>query len=385
MVHAMRRVLATVLIATFSLTAQQVTGGAFDQDQWNSAIGVGERKGKYSLRGSRRTALPAQAAALQQGLSWLRDQQEKQGCWPCAHSKDAQVGVTALALLTMLGDGSTMRSGPWKKQIKLGVRWLRERQQPSGAFADATGPHLLAALAMTECYMLSNYRLIRKCAANACAHAVSLRAEDGGWRAFADEQASDPALTLWGTTLLVAAVDAELLPAKRICKGIPEWLLGPRATLAPSRSILGVDVPLRRQGELVYDQPAANAFNTCWVAFDDPDPKTRAAMMERSERTCEAALQRIRKIERNWESGKGRKLSMHEWFCSAHLFAQLGDKKSLTALYKALIAAQAKQGDDAGSWEPVGVWGESGGRVWTTAMAVLALESTYRYAKITGQ
>jgi hypothetical protein len=31
-----------------------------------------------------------------------------------------------------------------------------------------------------------------------------------------------------------------------------------------------------------------------------------------------------------------------------------------------------------GSWDPVGAWGEDGGRVYATAMGALALEATYR-------
>lgn len=39
-------------------------------------------------------------------------------------------------------------------------------------------------------------------------------------------------------------------------------------------------------------------------------------------------------------------------------------------------------GDNQGSWEPIGVWGEVGGRAWTTAMAAMTLGAPYRYAKI---
>ncbi|MCA8975601.1 MAG: hypothetical protein KDC98_12845 [Planctomycetes bacterium] len=38
--------------------------------------------------------------------------------------------------------------------------------------------------------------------------------------------------------------------------------------------------------------------------------------------------------------------------------------------------------EDAGSWPPIGAWGDVGGRVWTTALAVLTLEAPFRYAKL---
>ena len=50
---------------------------------------------------------------------------------------------------------------------------------------------------------------------------------------------------------------------------------------------------------------------------------------------------------------------------------------------KQMVAAvskgQHKDGEFAGSWDPVGPWGEQGGRVYATAMAVLALQSIYPF------
>ena len=36
-------------------------------------------------------------------------------------------------------------------------------------------------------------------------------------------------------------------------------------------------------------------------------------------------------------------------------------------------------GARSGSWEPVGVWGADGGRVYSTALGVLMLQTPYRY------
>jgi hypothetical protein len=35
-----------------------------------------------------------------------------------------------------------------------------------------------------------------------------------------------------------------------------------------------------------------------------------------------------------------------------------------------------------GAWDPVGVWGRDGGRIYSTAMMVLSLETYYRYPKV---
>jgi hypothetical protein len=38
--------------------------------------------------------------------------------------------------------------------------------------------------------------------------------------------------------------------------------------------------------------------------------------------------------------------------------------------------------DEQGSWDPVGAWGSAGGRVYSTTMACLTLQTYYRYKRI---
>jgi hypothetical protein len=47
----------------------------------------------------------------------------------------------------------------------------------------------------------------------------------------------------------------------------------------------------------------------------------------------------------------------------------------------ALEAALLKHHAEDGSWDPVGVWGRTGGRVFSTSMAVLALLAPCAYPK----
>lgn len=45
---------------------------------------------------------------------------------------------------------------------------------------------------------------------------------------------------------------------------------------------------------------------------------------------------------------------------------------------------QRRDGDSKGSWDPIGVWGASGGRVYSTAMRAMTLEVYSRYARVLG-
>jgi len=49
---------------------------------------------------------------------------------------------------------------------------------------------------------------------------------------------------------------------------------------------------------------------------------------------------------------------------------------------RVLTKHQVKAGPERGSWNPDGVWGEVGGRVYSTAMATLSLESYYHYTRL---
>jgi hypothetical protein len=54
-------------------------------------------------------------------------------------------------------------------------------------------------------------------------------------------------------------------------------------------------------------------------------------------------------------------------------------------LKPAVLDSQRKEGGDyKGSWDPVGPWGHSGGRVYSTALMVLCLEVYFRYSRVLG-
>lgn len=377
------RTFAILAVTAAWLSSQEPAKPApkgFDAKQWNAAVGLGGGAGgKYSARGGRlggrRKA--TEAMAIGEGLGWLKRTQLEDGSWAALGHQDVQVAATSLALLAMLGDGSTMRAGPYKGSIKSGVKWLRDRQSEDGAFAESTGPHMLATYAMTEAFHFSSYRLIKKNAARGLQHLESLRHPDGGWRVSVAAEHSDPALTLWGATLLVTAVDARLLPAEGAYAGVIDWMSGPRGKVLPDCGVLSVAAPAVRVPELAVDQVMANAFTRYWVRSNDRLP---------AEGTVQAvALDRARKVVREWASTDGRRPNIHEWFCSSNALFQAGDTEAVGKICAALAAKQIAEGEHKGSWEPIGFWGEVGGRVWTTAMAVLVLETPYRYTKDLGR
>jgi hypothetical protein len=78
---------------------------------------------------------------------------------------------------------------------------------------------------------------------------------------------------------------------------------------------------------------------------------------------------------------------MYYWYYATLALYQLQGEEWQrwnSALKSALLSAQIRQGEHAGSWDTSDVWGGHGGRVYTTAMGALCLEVYYRYLPLYG-
>ena len=113
------------------------------------------------------------------------------------------VGVTGLALLAFLGDGSTLRSGPYKDVVKKGVKWLKDNQDPdTGLFGttaarDFVYDHAIAAYAMCEAYGLSRSPLLKASAQKGLDYLESHRNPTAVWRYEPHGGDNDTSVTGW--------------------------------------------------------------------------------------------------------------------------------------------------------------------------------------------
>jgi len=79
---------------------------------------------------------------------------------------------------------------------------------------------------------------------------------------------------------------------------------------------------------------------------------------------------------------------MYYWYYGSYAMYQMGGSQFWTpwnkAMKPAVVGSQKHDGDEKGSWDPVGPWGYAGGRVYSTACMTLCLEVYFRYAKVLG-
>lgn len=94
-----------------------------------------------------------------------------------------------------------------------------------------------------------------------------------------------------------------------------------------------------------------------------------------------ASAERIAAKPPEWKKDR---IDSYYWYLGTLALYQMGGKpwQAWQPGLHELTKAQRTDGNHAGSWDAVGVWDESGGRVYATAFNTLALEATHRVAKL---
>jgi hypothetical protein len=85
---------------------------------------------------------------------------------------------------------------------------------------------------------------------------------------------------------------------------------------------------------------------------------------------------------REYEAGRQSKVNFYYWYYGTQALFFIGGEtfdRWRAAMVPTLILHQRREGCERGSWDPIGEWGPIGGRVYSTALATLALEIAYRY------
>ena len=147
----------------------------FDATAFNSVIGIGGGAGGAMggrfLSDQKRGLGEAESGALEEGLNWLTRQQGPDGFWPGGGPHDlSPQGNTAACVLALMGSGSSLRQGPYKRAIVRGIKALRSSADPnSGAFLHegaVLGPldQARVTLALVEAYYFSKSPLLRQSA-----------------------------------------------------------------------------------------------------------------------------------------------------------------------------------------------------------------------------
>jgi hypothetical protein len=338
--------------------------------------------------------------SVDRGLEWLANHQDENGRWdadgfmkhdtegkPCdgAGNPVHDVGATGLALLAFLGKGNTLRSGPHKDVVIDAVKWLRSQQGLNGLFGtnashDFIYDHAIATYAMCEAYGLSDYKTLRKTAQGGINYLESHRNAHSCWRYQPRDGSSDSSVTFWCVFAYIAARDfkLEVNPnALKIADSYYDQLINPKTG----------HCGYTKRGETSSRHPGDHATR---YPIAKTETLTAASMMarlflghSRQEPIMQKAADLVAKKPPIWS--KNGDIDHLYWYCGTYAMYQMGGdhwRDWHRALTPAVIATQRRDDNFNGSWDPVGVWGEDGGRVYATALMVLTTEAHFRYTRL---
>ncbi len=374
----------------------------------NPALGMGPNAaGPYRQRGpgGGRRGSPMVHEAVDHALRWLRDHQDEDGKWDCdqfsKHDDPARpgcdgagnpvhdVGVTGLALLAFLGDGNTMRAGPYRDVVRRGVVWLRSQQQANGLFGAAASSdfvydHAIAAYAMCEAYGLSQYRLLREPAQRGVDYLESHRNPYGVWRYQPRDGDNDTSVTGWCLMVYCAAKHFGLQVNTGALQLGATWL----DEVSDASGVHGYSAAgepsSRKFGDHATRFPpdrgaAMTAVGLFCRFFLGQDPQRQPVM--------KAAADVLVQKPPVWDAKAGS-IDHYYWYYGSYALFQMGGPRWTAWQQKLEPAVLPHQHRDRrnmnlhGSWDPAGVWGEDGGRVYSTALLALTLQANFRYTRL---
>ena len=382
---------------------------AFDSNQWNSAVGLGGGAGgRYGGRGKgggKGGGGKSYAEAIDAGLQWLKNHQDDDGKWDCdqfmKHDDPASdicdgpgnavhdVGVTGLALLAFLGDGSTMRAGPYKETIRKGVIWLKDQQQEDGLFGqnashDFIYDHAIAAYAMCEAFGLSNYTTLKQTAQKGINYLEKHRNPYSVWRYQPKDNDNDTSVTGWAIMAYESGEFFKLTINKDALNYSAIWLDQVSDPTGRHGYTKQGEPSSRKPGDHQARFPpekgeAMTAVGLFCRFFMGQDPKEKPVM--------KAAADLLLTKPPVWDV-KGGTIDHYYWYYATYALFQMGGRHWTEWQKKLEPAVLKNQHRDRnkknlyGSWDPIGVWGEDGGRVYSTATLTLTLEAYYRYSRL---
>ena len=311
--------------------------------------------------------------AARRALDYLLAAQQSDGSWESGGFGRA-TSVTSLAVMAFLSCGHTPGvDGPYREAIDRGIAYVIDHQRPDGMLVSnaSHGPmycHGISTLMLAEVVGTTpDPKLSTRCR-EALSKAVALivraqrvpKSEDhaGGWRYQPSSYDSDLSVSGWQVVALRAARDA--------------------GCSVPSESIDAALGYVRRCAE-----PRSGGFTYQAARGAPNNPRTGTGILSLElcgPHATPEALAGASYLAQHPPSWSSDYFFYEAYYCPQALF-QLGDDHFLP-YYAALVPILLNHQNPDGSWYSPSGNDRIGGRVYCTALGVLALAVEYRYLPI---
>lgn len=303
------------------------------------------------------------------GQQWLLANQLPSGGWDAA-TLGGNPGYTealdGLAVLAICSADAPRNAATLDSLNRAGDYLLAQQSRNGLISRDADAAmynHGIATLALLEIHRLTGDTRLSAPINKALATICSRQAPAGGW-GYREDRASAPntSITAWQVkALLQARAQGRDVPVPVLRKAL-NWMAG---TVGP-QGYFGYEGPQPQA-----DNPAALTMMGAHCLFAARD----ADLM--NDPRLEASVKSVVKQLAQQPPG-----DYHQAYFLASVIKQLGATEPISgtgAIRDILLARQTRTGADAGAWQIAGDrWGTTGGKLYSTSMAMLALTHQHR-------
>jgi len=309
---------------------------------------------------------------------WFERTQEEDGRWDSRKwgGEGNDLRATSLATLCFLGAGYRPDRGRFKDEVRLGLSWLAGRQGADGRFGGGTFlDHGIASLVFVEAYARTHDAKLKARAQRGIDCIVATQPDHGGFgpNGAAERDKGDLHVTSWQILAVRAADDAGLDVPDRVIERFRAFL----------KSVERDDGKSAPSPDAEAGGPAVWAMGLCSrLMLGATAKETRAA--------AAALLEQTRAPQEGGPQGLLGDLGL-VFFGTVGLKYRGGEDGSrwFRIWHRRLCDAQTRERRDAsgadvrGSWDPARyALPFEGGRVEATALAILSLETPYRFLSI---
>jgi hypothetical protein len=354
----------------------------------------------YSRAYWRAPGYPPEDSAVHRALVWLAAHQHPRGVWDCENymisdpspqctgggRPEYDVGVTGLALLAFLRANYTDRpaheNDAFAPAVRRGLLHLMATQDEEGCF----GPrdfktflynHAIATLALCDACLLTRNPLYRKSAQRGLDFIETARNPGLAWRYGVRAGDNDTSITVWMVQALASGRRAGLRTDAKAFEGARLWV---EKMTDPDFGIVGYiqpgGTPSRPEGlHATFPAERSQSMTAAGILI-------RLLCGAQVDQRIEKGAERCVRVLPTWEEPAR---DMYYWYAGTLALVQLGRVDPLNAwgpaVRKTITEHQRADGHERGSWDPSGVWGRAGGRVYSTALlasTLLALDAYER-------
>jgi hypothetical protein len=318
-------------------------------------------------------------ACVAAGLKWITQHQAADGHWALdgfnihghcncnGFGVNNDVAATAFGLLPLLGAGETHKKakGVYGKNVERGLQYLIRHQAKDGYFGGGMYAHGLASIAMCEAYGMTSDPVLKVSAQRAVNFIRAAQSDSGGWR-YEPRQGGDTSVVGWQVMALksgqMAGLDVDDARNPTLSKAT-KWLNSCMTADGGGYGYQGPD-----------SSPTMTAVGLLCRLYLGTGPRNSGIV---------AGVNNLKK------TAPPRGLnSMYYYYYASQVMHHIGGQAwdEWNPKMRDMLIAKQDKGLDArhrhlkGSWSPNGdLYGQQGGRLFTTSLSILTLEVYYRH------